>query len=72
VYFDLSAPQLYSGLTLERAIHKIGCEKLILGSDSPYGIDNIEKTLKRLRKLLLTENQIRCICGENLIKILHL
>jgi predicted TIM-barrel fold metal-dependent hydrolase len=72
VYFDLSAPQLYSELTLERAIHKIGYEKLILGSDSPYGIDNIEKTLERLRKLLLTENQIRCICGDNLTRILHL
>jgi predicted TIM-barrel fold metal-dependent hydrolase len=72
VYFDLSAPQLYSELTLERAIHKIGYEKLILGSDSPYGIDNIEKTLERLKKLLLTENQIRCICGDNLTRILQL
>lgn len=72
VYFDLSAPQLYSELTLKRAINKIGYEKLILGSDSPYGTDNIEKTLKRLRKLLLTESQIKCICGENLIRILHL
>jgi predicted TIM-barrel fold metal-dependent hydrolase len=57
---------------LERAIQKIGYEKLILGSDSPYGIDNIEKTIKRLRKLLLTEDQIRCICGDNLSRILHL
>lgn len=63
VYFDLSAPQLHSQLTLEGAIHKIGYKKLVLGSDSPYGIDNIERTLKRLRKLLLT---------ENLIRILHL
>lgn len=72
VFFDISAPQLYSETILERAIHKIGYEKFILGSDSPYGIDNIAKNIARLKKLLLTENQIRCICGENLIRILHL
>lgn len=72
VYFDISAPQLYSETILERAIHKIGYEKLILGSDSPYGIDNIAKNIERLENLSLTENQIRCICGENLIRILHL
>ncbi|MEM1485983.1 amidohydrolase family protein [Oscillospiraceae bacterium PP1C4] len=71
VYFDLSAPQLYSESILETAIGKVGYEKLILGSDSPYGIDNIAKNLERLNKLLLPENQMRCICGENLIKILH-
>lgn len=72
VYFDMSAPQLYSETILKRAIHKAGYEKLILGSDSPYGIDNIAKNLERLKKLLLTENQIRSICGENLMRILHL
>jgi uncharacterized protein len=72
VYFDISAPQLYSEPTLEKAIHKVGYKKLILGSDTPYGKDNIEKNLERLKKLLLPENQIRCICGENLVRILSL
>jgi predicted TIM-barrel fold metal-dependent hydrolase len=72
VYFDLSAPQLYSEDILKSAIHKIGYERLILGSDSPYGIDNLSKVLERLKKSMLTENQITCICGGNLIKILHL
>lgn len=71
VYFDLSAPQLYSEDILKGAINKIGYERLILGSDSPYGTDNISKVLERLKKLMLTENQMTFICGENLIKILH-
>lgn len=71
VYFDLSAPQLYSEFTLERAVNKIGCKRLILGSDSPYGVDNIEKNIARLKKLSLTEEQIRYICGENLVRILQ-
>lgn len=70
VYFDISAPQLYSEDILKSAINIVGCDRLILGSDSPYGRDNIEKNIKRLNKLLLTENQIKSICGENIIRIL--
>jgi hypothetical protein len=72
VYFDISAPQLYSEEILKSAIDKVGCHRLILGSDSPYGIDNLEKNIKRLKKLLLTENQIKIICGENIMRILQL
>ncbi|MGL5616725.1 MAG: amidohydrolase family protein [Sarcina sp.] len=72
VYFDISAPQLYSENILKSAIDKVGCERLILGSDSPYGVDNIDKNIRRLRKLKLTDSQIISICGENIVRILKI
>lgn len=69
VYFDLSAPQLYSINIVRRAIENFGAGRLLLGSDTPYGTNNIHKVLSRLRKLGLTNDEITMICGENLLKI---
>ena len=72
VYFDLSGPQLYSKEILKKAIDKIGCERLILGSDHPYGYNNLERIWERLRKLNLSDQDMNLICGENLVRLLHL
>lgn len=70
VYFDLSAPQLYSRNMLKKALNKFGAERLILGSDTPYGIDNISKVMSRLKQLSLSVEDIDLICGSNLAKLL--
>lgn len=72
VYFDLSAPQLYSIDILKRAIRNFGVDRLVLGSDTPYGRNNINKVLSRLRKLSLSNQDIDLISGENLEKLLSL
>ncbi|BCN30920.1 hypothetical protein bsdtb5_22150 [Anaeromicropila herbilytica] len=43
-----------------------------MGSDTPYGKNNIAKVLSRLRKLELTDREISLISGENIVKILSL
>lgn len=71
VYFDLSAPQLYSSNMLERAIHNFGASRLLLGSDSPYGVDNIDKVQKRIQELQLSQSDMDLICGGNVLRLLQ-
>lgn len=72
VYYDLSAPQLYPSELIEKAFKKVGSTKLILGSDTPYGIDNIQKIQNRLKQLSLSQKDLDNIMGDNLVKILQL
>lgn len=66
VFFDLSSPQLYSVRMLKKALDNYGAERLILGSDAPYGIDNINKIKKRLKKLKITKRERKLIYGDTL------
>ncbi|WP_294378447.1 TatD family hydrolase [uncultured Clostridium sp.] len=72
VYFDLSAPQLYSLELLESAINNLGSSKFIMGSDTPYGKDNIKINIERLKKLRLSNEELEDILSRNILKILHL
>ncbi|MCY6372204.1 amidohydrolase family protein [Clostridium ganghwense] len=72
VYYDLSAPQLYPIKILKKAFKAVGSTKLILGSDTPYGIDNIEKIQNRLKQLLLSQKDLDNIMGNNLAKLLKM
>lgn len=45
-------------------------ERLILGSDSPYGDNNINKAINKLRDLNMSVAEINMICSENIEKIL--
>lgn len=71
VYFDISAPQLISRKRVKNAIAKVGCSRLILGSDSPYGKDNIKRNLDMLRQFSLSDEDIDKISGQNIIDILN-
>lgn len=72
VYFDLSAPQLYSDYILRKAIHKYGTYRFLAGSDTPYGKNNFEKVRRRLETLEITDKEQDTILGGNLKKILKL
>jgi predicted TIM-barrel fold metal-dependent hydrolase len=72
IYYDLSAPQLYPLEIVKKAFKAVGSEKLILGSDTPYGIDNIHKIQNRLNQLSLSQKDLDNISGNNLAKLLKL
>lgn len=72
IFFDLSAPQLYSVDIMKKTIDVYGAEKLLLGSDTPYGNHNIGKVIQRLKQLKLSEDNIALICGENIKNLLML
>lgn len=72
VYFDLSAPQLYSFSMLKEAYSSFGAKRLVLGSDTPYGKDNIPKVKERLHQLALSEKEQALIMGLNILGILGL
>lgn len=72
VYFDLSAPQLYSKRTMRSALRYYGASRLVLGSDTPYGRDNVDRVRKRLKKMKLSKAKTGQILGDNMKWLLKL
>lgn len=72
VYYDLSSPQVYPTKIINKALISVGSTKLILGSDTPYGVDNIEKIKNRLKQQLLSSKDLDNIMGGNIAKLLRL
>ena len=70
VFFDISCPPLVSSERIRLAINEFGVRKIIMGSDTPYGRDNLERVLSRIRSLELKTEEIDMILGNNLEKIL--
>ncbi|MDR2962496.1 MAG: hypothetical protein LBU90_02475 [Bacteroidales bacterium] len=46
VCFDLSAPQLISQKRIENALQTVGSKRLFIGSDTPYGSNNLAINLE--------------------------
>lgn len=57
VYYDISAPYLIPYSIFKGAINKVGSERFILGSDTPYGKQNLKINIDRIRKLQLTHKE---------------
>jgi predicted TIM-barrel fold metal-dependent hydrolase len=72
VYFDISIPQLIFKKRIENAIKIVGSNRLILGSDAPYGIDNIKINLNLLNTLSISEQEKQNIVGNNIAGLLNL
>jgi predicted TIM-barrel fold metal-dependent hydrolase len=72
VYFDISAPQLISKKRIKNAIKIVGSNRLILGSDAPYGIDSIKINIDLLNKLSISEQEKQNIVGNNIARLLNL
>jgi len=70
LYFDTSSPQLVSKKRLLKAIRFFGTNNLILGSDNPYGKNNLKKNIARISGLDITDQDKKSILGENLLHIL--
>ena len=72
VYYDLSGPQTYSTKIIKKALTTVGSTRLILGSDTPYGTDNIQKIQNRLKQQSLSRKELDNIMWENIAKLLGL
>lgn len=70
IFFDISCPPLVAVDRIKLAIKEFGPEKIVMGSDTPYGRKNIEKTISRIRSLNLSARECEMILGINMKDIL--
>ena len=73
MYFDTSTLQLISKNRLMDAINFVGADKVIFGTDTPYGCkDNINKNLNRIMNLEISSDDKELILGENMKRLLKI
>ena len=72
VYFDISCPPLVSFDRIKKAVNDFGPGRIIMGSDTPYGTDNIGEIISRVRRLKITRHQCDLISGDNIRDLLNL
>jgi len=65
VFFDISPPNLCPIGLVRRALGEFGAGRLLLGSDTPYGKDNLEQAVARVRGLEITDGEKAMILGGN-------
>jgi predicted TIM-barrel fold metal-dependent hydrolase len=54
------------------AIKIFGAERVVLGSDIPYGQDNLKTNIDRIKNLDISDEEKYSILGENMKKLLKL
>jgi predicted TIM-barrel fold metal-dependent hydrolase len=69
VYFDISPPNLNPLRLVKRALRISGAERLLLGSDTPYGKDNLRMSIERVRGLDISDEEKALILGGNARRI---
>lgn len=72
VYFEISPAPLISQERLLKAINIFGASHIILGSDTPYGSNNLKENIEKVKKLKISEDEKVLILGENMRRILRL
>lgn len=72
VYFEISSPQLIPLKKLNIALENIGSERLLLGSDIPYGKNNLRLNIERVSRLDITQTEKDNILGNNIKKLLRI
>ena len=70
IYFDISTYQVTSDERVMKAIKRFGAEKIILGSDTPYGKDNLKKNIERIDRLSISQGEKDSILGLNIKNLL--
>ncbi len=70
VYFEISSPALISEYRLRLALTYWGAHRLILGSDTPYGKNNLADNIQRIKALDISEEEKGMILGGNIRKLL--
>lgn len=69
--FDLSSAYGVSQQRIKRGVETIGSRRFTLGSDTPYGLDALEMTIKRINSINLGNEEKERILGENLRAFLN-
>lgn len=72
LYFDISPAPLISSKRICLAIEKFGADKIVLGSDTPFGKDNLRKNLQKVKELKISDDERELIQGGNLQRLLRL
>ena len=73
LYFDTSTIQLISNYRLKKAIDYVGIDKILFGTDTPYGAkDNIHRNINRINNLEISNTDKDLILGLNLKRLLKL
>lgn len=70
VYIDTSPPQLVASARILEAVRRVGSGRLLLGSDTPYGRQNLRRAIERVDSLPLTSVDKEMILGGNLAAML--
>lgn len=71
IYFDISCPELHFIEMLRRAYELVGANRILLGSDTPYGKHNIAKAIRKIEKLGVTQEEKAAICGLNILRLIN-
>ncbi|MEN8194779.1 MAG: TatD family hydrolase [Bacteroidota bacterium] len=72
LYFDISTIQLTSTKRLMDAIKFLGAKNIILGTDTPYGKNNLQRNIDRIKNLDILTEEKELILGENMRKLLKI
>jgi len=72
VYFDISTPSLVPESYVVKAVGRFGAGRILMGSDTPFGVHPLKKCIARVRGLKIPEDDKRLILGENLRRLLDL
>lgn len=70
VYLDTSPPQMVGSARILEAVRCIGSGRLFLGSDTPYGRQNLRRAIERVDSLPLTSGDKEMILGGNMAAML--
>ena len=71
-WFDVSPPWGVPMHKIEKALETYGASRLMLGSDTPLGIKNLELNLSRIKSMKISDADKELILGENLRAMLKL
>lgn len=71
-YFDLSNMHFVSKERTMLAYNHFGAGKLMLGSDTPYGKQSLEKTIAQINSLDISQDDKNKILGGNMAQLLNI
>lgn len=72
LYYDISTFQVTSDKRVLKAIDFFGSDKIIMGSDTPYGKGNLRNNIDRIKNLDISTEEKDLILGENIRKLLKI
>jgi len=70
VYFDMSNAYFVSKERIQKAYEHFGSKKLLMGSDTPYGLNALEESIKLIENLNINEDEKADILGLNMKMLL--
>lgn len=72
IFFEISTPALISRQRLMMAIKCFGANRVVLGSDTPYGQNNLKANIERVKDLDISDEEKYSILGGNMKKLLKI